>query len=191
MCERDWRPYAPTGSTGSSTCHQVVPVGPRSWSGVARRAGSAPAAAGQGVLASHGIPALGIAYFDAPGLPCALSRIPLEYSKISGGRRLPLDAARRINAGVRPWGISNERFHRATHALEAGEKIPRAHSCRPLLQGAGVPARTPAADRSRIGRLPERSRVPGWHLSVAPTLGSIDPNQRITLPPRTRSLCQP
>jgi hypothetical protein len=32
-----------------------------------------------GVLASHGIPALGIAYFDAPGLPCALSRIPLEY----------------------------------------------------------------------------------------------------------------
>lgn len=31
------------------------------------------------LIASHGIPALGIAYFDAPGLPCALSDIPLEY----------------------------------------------------------------------------------------------------------------
>jgi dienelactone hydrolase len=31
------------------------------------------------LIASHGIPALGLAYFDAPGLPCALSDIPLEY----------------------------------------------------------------------------------------------------------------
>ena len=30
-------------------------------------------------LASHGIPALGIGYFGAPGLPPTLTRIPLEY----------------------------------------------------------------------------------------------------------------
>lgn len=32
-----------------------------------------------GLLASHGMPALAVAYFDAPGLPCALNRIPLRY----------------------------------------------------------------------------------------------------------------
>lgn len=31
------------------------------------------------LLASHGIPALALAYFDGPGLPCALNDIPLEY----------------------------------------------------------------------------------------------------------------
>jgi BAAT / Acyl-CoA thioester hydrolase C terminal/Acyl-CoA thioester hydrolase/BAAT N-terminal region len=31
------------------------------------------------LLASHGIPALALAYFDEPGLPCSLSNIPLEY----------------------------------------------------------------------------------------------------------------
>jgi dienelactone hydrolase len=31
------------------------------------------------LLASHGIPALAIAYFDEPGLHCSLSDIPLEY----------------------------------------------------------------------------------------------------------------
>lgn len=31
------------------------------------------------LLASHGIPALALAYFDEPGLPCSLSKIPLEY----------------------------------------------------------------------------------------------------------------
>lgn len=31
------------------------------------------------LLASHGIAALAIAYFDEPGLPCALENIPLEY----------------------------------------------------------------------------------------------------------------
>lgn len=31
------------------------------------------------LLASHGIAALAIAYFDEPGLPCALQNIPLEY----------------------------------------------------------------------------------------------------------------
>ncbi len=31
------------------------------------------------LLASHGIPALALAYFDEPGLPCSLADIPLEY----------------------------------------------------------------------------------------------------------------
>ncbi|MGH2892338.1 MAG: acyl-CoA thioesterase/bile acid-CoA:amino acid N-acyltransferase family protein [Solirubrobacteraceae bacterium] len=31
------------------------------------------------LMASHGMPALAVAYFDAPGLPCALNRIPLQY----------------------------------------------------------------------------------------------------------------
>lgn len=31
------------------------------------------------LLASHGIPALAVAYFDEPGLPCRLADIPLEY----------------------------------------------------------------------------------------------------------------
>jgi len=31
------------------------------------------------LLASHGIPALALAYFDEPGLPCSLSNIPIEY----------------------------------------------------------------------------------------------------------------
>jgi dienelactone hydrolase len=31
------------------------------------------------LLASHGTPALAVAYFDEPGLPCALQNIPLEY----------------------------------------------------------------------------------------------------------------
>ena len=40
----------------------------------------------------------------------------IEYSywnELSGGSRLAADAAQRISAGVRPWGISNERFHTA------------------------------------------------------------------------------
>jgi len=47
------------------------------WGGSEGALGSSPAWAA--MLASHGIPALGIAYFDEPGLPCALDDIPLEY----------------------------------------------------------------------------------------------------------------
>ena len=34
------------------------------------------------------------------------------------------DAARRINAGMRPFGVSNERFRRAARALQSGERFP-------------------------------------------------------------------
>jgi len=47
------------------------------WGGSEGGLGESPAWAG--MLASHGIPALAIAYFDEPGLPCALDDIPLEY----------------------------------------------------------------------------------------------------------------
>ncbi len=47
------------------------------WGGSEGGLGESPAWAA--MLASHGIPALAIAYFDEPGLPCALSEIPLEY----------------------------------------------------------------------------------------------------------------
>ena len=47
------------------------------WGGSEGGLGNSPAMAS--MLASHGIPALAIAYFDEPGLPCALDDIPLEY----------------------------------------------------------------------------------------------------------------
>ena len=47
------------------------------WGGSEGGLGNSPALAA--MLASHGIPALAIAYFDEPGLPCALDDIPLEY----------------------------------------------------------------------------------------------------------------
>ena len=47
------------------------------WGGSEGGLGNSPALAA--MLASHGVPALAIAYFDEPGLPCALDDIPLEY----------------------------------------------------------------------------------------------------------------
>jgi hypothetical protein len=41
--------------------------------------GIADSAGYAALLASHGIAALAVAYFDEPGLPCALDDIPLEY----------------------------------------------------------------------------------------------------------------
>jgi len=60
--------------------------------------------------------------------PADLARVRyVEYSywnELSGGSRLPLDAARQIGAGVRPWGVSNERFLHAARALARGERFP-------------------------------------------------------------------
>ncbi len=47
------------------------------WGGSEGGLGESPAWAA--MLASRGIPALAVAYFDEPGLPCALDYIPLEY----------------------------------------------------------------------------------------------------------------
>jgi hypothetical protein len=51
----------------------------------------------------------------------------LEYSywnEISGGTRLPADAARRIEAGVEAFGVPNERFLVAATAVARGERFP-------------------------------------------------------------------
>jgi dienelactone hydrolase len=47
------------------------------WGGSEGALGESPAYAA--LLASHGIPALALAYVDEPGLPCSLTDIPLEY----------------------------------------------------------------------------------------------------------------
>ena len=51
----------------------------------------------------------------------------IEYSywnEISGGSRLAADAAKNVRAGVRPYGVSNQRFIRAARALLGGERFP-------------------------------------------------------------------
>jgi hypothetical protein len=51
----------------------------------------------------------------------------VEYSywlEISGGSRLPADAAVRIKAGIQAWDVPNERFLRAARALGGGAQFP-------------------------------------------------------------------
>lgn len=51
----------------------------------------------------------------------------IEYSywnELSGGSRLARDAAERVQAGVRAFGVSNRRFVTAAHAVERGERFP-------------------------------------------------------------------
>ena len=51
----------------------------------------------------------------------------IEYSywnEISGGSRLAADAAKNIRAGVRPYGVSNQRFIRAARGLLRGDRFP-------------------------------------------------------------------
>ncbi len=60
--------------------------------------------------------------------PAELARVRyIEYSywnELSGGSRLAADAARRINAGVRPFGVSNGPVWRAARALLSGARFP-------------------------------------------------------------------
>ncbi len=51
----------------------------------------------------------------------------IEYSywnEISGKSRLPADAARRIEAGMQAFGVSNERFLAAAAAVARGKRFP-------------------------------------------------------------------
>ena len=51
----------------------------------------------------------------------------IEYSywnELSGGSRLAVDAAPRINAGVCPFGVSNARFRAAAAAVRDGVRFP-------------------------------------------------------------------
>ncbi len=60
--------------------------------------------------------------------PEELSRVRyIEYSywnEISGGSRLPSDAARRIRAGVEAFGVPNDRFLAVASAIAGGERFP-------------------------------------------------------------------
>ena len=59
--------------------------------------------------------------------PDELARVRyIEYSywnELSGGSRLPGDAAKRIRAGVRVFGVSNHRFVTAARAIRRGERF--------------------------------------------------------------------
>ncbi|MGO9582312.1 MAG: hypothetical protein ACLP36_05840 [Acidimicrobiales bacterium] len=46
------------------------------------------------------------------------------WNELSGGSRLPIDAARRIRDGVRVFGVSNRRFVDAARAVAQGERFP-------------------------------------------------------------------
>ena len=60
--------------------------------------------------------------------PGELARVRyIEYSywnELSGGSRLPSDAAQQIRRGVRVFGVSNRRFLCAARAVERGELFP-------------------------------------------------------------------
>ncbi|MCU7728525.1 hypothetical protein ODJ79_32845 [Actinoplanes sp. KI2] len=45
------------------------------------------------------------------------------WNELSGGSRLPADAAERIRAGVRVFGVSNGRFIAAARAVRRGERF--------------------------------------------------------------------
>jgi hypothetical protein len=59
--------------------------------------------------------------------PAELARVRyIDYSywtELSGGSRLPVDAARRIRQGVVVFGVSNARFVEAARAVELGERF--------------------------------------------------------------------
>ena len=46
------------------------------------------------------------------------------WNELSGGSRLAADAARRINAGVRAFGVSNGPVRQAARRLRCGEQFP-------------------------------------------------------------------
>ncbi|MFI6047305.1 hypothetical protein ACIA8C_37205 [Nocardia sp. NPDC051321] len=51
----------------------------------------------------------------------------VDYSywvELSGGSRLPAEAARRIRAGIRVFGVSNEPFVTAAHVIATGGQFP-------------------------------------------------------------------
>lgn len=60
--------------------------------------------------------------------PGELARVRyIEYSywnELSGGSRLPSDAAQQIRRGIKVFGVSNRRFLRAARAVERGEIFP-------------------------------------------------------------------
>jgi hypothetical protein len=95
----------------------------------------------------------------------------IEYSywnELSCGSRLPGDAARRVRAGVRPWGISHRGSKRAARSLGARGALSATHPRWPATRRACLPGREPPIDRVRAGRL---SLDVDCLVGVDPTLG--------------------
>ncbi len=125
------------------------PGGPRRtavvvWGGSEGALGVSPEWAA--LLASHGIPALAVAYFDEPGLPCSLNDIPLEYfvKAITWLRSQPQADPKWV------WILSASRGTEAELLVAAALAQPRARDCRrsPELNRLRLTARTMPAARS-------------------------------------------
>jgi hypothetical protein len=111
------------------------------------------------LLASHGIPALAIAYFDEPGLPCSLSNIPLEYFVTAIrwlGHQPGINPSRiwawGVSRGSEPLGLIAAHWPGLLHGLidESGSSVVNqafAGNCHPsgftltawTFRGEGVP----------------------------------------------------
>lgn len=133
---------------------------------MARMAGAAA------LLASHDIPALAIAYFDAPGLPCRLQGIPLEYfaRAIQWLRSQP-----QVDPG-RVWILG---LSRGTEA----EMLVAAH-WPALVHGVIADSPNSVVDGPFDGVCPGGSTGPAWTLdgrAAAPTLEPL-PVKRILGP---------
>lgn len=70
----------------------------------------------------------GVRWVNALLAPVELARVRyIEYSywnEISGGSRLPADAAARIRAGVEAFGVPNQRFLAVAEAVARSERFP-------------------------------------------------------------------
>src|SRR5213075_2037773 len=60
------------------------------------------------------------------------------WVELSGGSRRPSDAAERIRAGVRVFGVSNEGFCAAAEALAAGAQWPELILVSAVAEGGDV-----------------------------------------------------
>jgi hypothetical protein len=61
----------------------------------------------------------------APGELAQVRYIEYSYwNELSGGSRLPSDAAQQIRRGIKVFGVPNRRFLRAARAVERGEIFP-------------------------------------------------------------------
>jgi hypothetical protein len=82
---------------------------------------------GQDVFDEDFPPPATVRWIRAQLAPAELARVRyIDYSywnELSGGSRLPTDAARRIREGIRVFDVSNQRFLDAAEAVARGERF--------------------------------------------------------------------
>ncbi len=115
--------------------------------------GDGDSASEAALIASHGLPALAVAYFDAPGLPCRLQRIPLQYfaRAIRWLRSQPQVDPRRV------WILSGSRGTEA-------ELLVAAH-WPDLVHGVVAEAPAGSANRAFRGTCAATYGAPAWTLN--------------------------